>query len=615
MIKRKNHNKKQIGAFIISVVLFLSILFIMEKTGVPRKYAVILTAFYAIMLSVIPILRGATTSKEKFFFCDRSISASLNAFAITASVAFPVILMNGVALFFAKPNIFILFSVSIVVGMALVTLIIGRPLRQSGASNMSNFFEVRFNTKHLPKLLSIINLIGSTILFVIVIHSAAIIASWFFNLQNSITLLVVILASVMAASFGGLSSTTRHAGVAVICLLFAINIPLVLAAFNISSFPIGHLSFGSAALEPGFEIERQLEAAGLSSLGSSVAGLPNIVNWSNGHVIIAAICVSLGIVAMPTISQQFAASRITERASIAGERSLIIFGFLTLSIFALAAFAKIIFYGNILGLTSGEAGIEMPFLFEWGNNLPGIISVCQQISSTPEQLVEACNNNPNYILQFSDIQINGPFLLAVIGNIMDMPFAITAFIVVALLLVLISIASSNLFSLSSNLINAFYSQNLAHTTSLEILLTRLIILFVGFGAGLYLASFTLDYTTLFISAMGFFASSLLPSIIGAFLWNKTTSLAATASIACGSFVYAIHWLIASGTLNIVNVDQIDFMGIPAELGAIIALPISALVLIVVSITNSTEETCEQSAAFSKSIFQDEDEVAILKNRF
>lgn len=615
MIRRKNHNKKQISAFVISVILFLSTLFIMEKTGVPRQYAVILTAFYAIMLSVIPVLRGATTTKEKFFFCDRSISANLNAFAITASVAFPLLLMNGVALFFSKPNIFIIFSVSIIVGIALVTLIIGRPLRQSGASNLTNFFEVRFNTTHLPKILSIVNFIGSSILFVIAVHSAAIIASWFFNQQNSITLLVVIIVTIMSASFGGLSSTTRQAGVAVICILFAINIPLVLAAFDISNFPIGQLSFGSAALEPGFEIDRQLKTAGLSSLASSIAGLPQIVNWPNWHIIIAAISVSLGIIAMPTISQQFAASRISERASITGERSLIIFAGLTLSIFACAAFAKIIFYGNILGLTIGEAGIEMPFLFEWGNNLPGIISVCDQISSTPEQLVQACNNNPNYILQFSDIQINGPFLLAAIGNIMDMPFAITAFIVVGLLLVLVSIASMNLFSLSSNLIHAFYSQNLAHTTSLEIVLTRLIILFVGFGAGLYLASYTLDYTVLFIGAMGFFASSLLPSILGAFLWTKTTSLAATASALSGSLVFAIHWLIASGTINIVNVDQIDFMGLPAELGVVFALPISTFILIVVSFKKSLDKTDQQSNAFSKSIFQNEDEVTIVKNRF
>lgn len=612
MILKKNHNKKQIGAFVISVFLFLSILYIMEKTGVPREYAIILTAFYTIMLSVIAILRGATTTKEKFFFSDRSISANLNAFAITASVAFPLLIINGVALFFAKPNIFVLFSASVAIGIALVTLIVARPLRQSGASNLSNFFEVRFNTKHLPMLLSIINLIGGGILFVIAVHSAAILASWFFNIQNSIALLVIILIAIMAASFGGLSSTTRHSGVAIICVLFAINIPLILIAFNASNFPIGHLSFGSAALEPGFEIDRQLETAGLSSLASTVINLPEIVNWTNENLLLAAICVALGIVAMPTISQQFAAARITDRAAIAGERSLIIFGFLTLSIFALAAFAKISFYGNILGLTSGEAGIEMPFLFEWGSRSPGIISVCQQMSFTAAQLIEACNNNPNYIIQFSDININGPFLLAAIGSLMDLPFAITAFIVVALLLVLVSIAASNLFSLSSNLINAFYSQNRTHTTSLEIVFTRLITLFVGLSAGLYLATFSLDYTMLFITVMGFFAASLFPSIIGAFLWNKTTSLAATMSIVCGAVSFAVHWILASG---VIDIAYINIIGIAPELSAVIALPISTMTLIAVSLLDKAKDAQEKSALFSKSIFQNEDDVTIVKNRF
>lgn len=612
MILKKNHNKKQIGAFIISVFLFLSILFIMEKTSVPRDYAVILTAFYTIMLSVIAILRGATTTKEKFFFSNRSVSANLNAFAITASVAFPLLLINGVALFFAKPNIFIMFSASVVIGMALVTLIVGRPLRQSGAANLSNYFEARYKTKYLPKLFSAVNLIGGGILFVISVQSAAILASWFFNINNAAALLVVILIAIMAASFGGLSSTTRQAGVAIICVLFAINIPLVLIAFNTSSFPIGHLSFGGAALEPGFEIERQLKVAELSSLASTVIGLPKIVDWTNAQNYLAAICVALGIVAMPTISQQFSAARITDRASVAGERSLIIFGLLTLSIFALAAFAKVSLYGSILGLTSAEAGTDMPYLFEWSDRAYGVISVCQQVPTTTQQLIEACNNNPNYVIQFSDIKINGPFLLATIGSLLNFPFAITAFIVVALLLVLVSIASSNLFSLASNLVNAFYSQNRAHTTSLEIVLTRLVILFVGAGAGFYFSTLSLDFTALFITAMGFFAASLLPSIIGAFLWNKTTGLAATASIVFGVVVFVIHWIFSSGTLGS---DYINFLGLPPELSAIVALPISTIVLVAFTLYENSKEPAINSASFEKSIYQDDDEVAIIKNRF
>lgn len=612
MIVKKTHNKKQIGAFIISVVLFLSILFIMEKTGVPRTYAIILTAFYTVMLSVISIVRGATTAKEKFFFSNRSVSANLNAFAITASVAFPLLLINGVALFFAKPNIFVIFSVSVVIGMALVTLIIARPLRQSGAANLSNFFETRYKAKHLPMLLSVINLIGAGILFVICVQSGAILAAWFFNIHNSVALLVIILIAIMAASFGGLASTTRQAGVAIICVIFAINIPLVLIALNTSSFPIGHLSFGSSALEPGFEIERQLKSAELSSLASTVIGLPKIVNWTNAQNYLAAICVALGIVAMPTISQQFSAARITDRASIAGERSLIIFGLLALSIFALAAFAKISFYGSILGLTSGEAGIEMPYLFEWGNRAQGVVSVCQQIPITTEQLIEACNNDPDYVIQFSDININGPFLLATIGSLMDLPFAITAFIVVALLLVLVSIASSNLFSLASNLTNAFYSQNRAHTTSLEIVLTRLVILFVGLGAGFYFSTISLDFTALFITAMGLFAASLLPSIMGAFLWTKTTALAATASIISGAVSFIIHWIISSGAIG---EDYVDLFGLPPELSAIIALPVSSLVLIALTFYGLSNDNSNDIVLFEKTNYQDEDEVTIVKNRF
>lgn len=619
MALKQNHNRKQIVAFAISVALFLSLLVIMERIGVPRLYAFFLTAFYGITLSIIAVIRGATTSKEKFFFSDRAISANLNAFAISASVAFPVLILNGAALFFAKPSIFVLFSLSVIIGLALITLIISRPLRQSGASNLSNFFKFRFKSKFLPKLLSIINLIGGGLLFVIAIHSAANLASWFFAVSNHVSLFVIIILTLMAAGFGGISSITRQSGIAIICILAAINIPLMLAAVEISSFPIGQLSFGSAALDPSFELDEQLAAVDLPALSSTLTGLSQVLNWSNANLILTAICITLGIVAMPAASQQFTTARITERAATAGERSLLVFGLLTLSIFALAAFAKISFYESILGLTTEEAGIEMPFLFEWGSRLPAVVSVCEQIASAPEHLVQSCNNDPNYAIQLSDLKINSGLLLATIGSFMGYPFALTAFIVVALLLVLVSIASANLFAISSNLVNAFYSQNLSHITSFEMVLTRLIIVFVGIGAGLYFTSFSIDYTKLFIGVLGFYASSLLPSIVGGFLWKKTTSAAAIASIMSGSITFVSYWIYAGDlfviTSNPLKAVPYDMFDLPAELSAVIALPVSIAVLIAVSVIGKKIIPLNEANSFANNIFEDNDAVTIVKNRF
>lgn len=614
--------KWQTGAFFVSLFLFLSTLIVIDKLGISDVYAKAATIFYGALLILLPIYNGAAIRSAKFFFSDRSLSSGINALALLPCVALPFIVVFGGYFFLVKTELLVLFSIAGSAAIALFTLLIARPFRQSGATSLANFQINRFGTHHVARLSSIVHLIAGACLLIASIHIVSQLISWHFAITPFFANLIACIAIIITACFGGVASTARQAALAAFCLLIALNIPIAFESYEQTGFPAGILSFSSNAFSRYLEIETQLIEGNFEILKNSVSFISPTKEWTNSSWILASLILVFGIFSSPVLLQQFSMSTSPERASNAGQKALLLFGFLILSIFALLSFLKLSLYQTLLGISSGEVRQDAVFLYQsiggYLDKTP-LVTICEKFVKTPQDVIAACGGDPNYVVSLSEINFNGQFLLAASSNLMSHPAAFHAFLVLALCIFIIAYCAHTVLSVALNLVSAFFSTTKNHLASSEMFLTRLtvVICFIVLFQISLLNQF--DPVQLILFGLGMYVACLLPVLISMFYWKKTSSISSICSISIGLIASLTMFILANfgsdfklGTGDELNITLLG-MHIEASLSPILILPISALVHIFCNLVWPAKAESDQ-LNFVDKIFDEDENVTIARNR-
>lgn len=620
---------RQTVFFLISLGIYFLLMVVIERIGVDQLIANHITAFYAILLIAIPTIKGGAIRSSKFFFAERKVTSGIVAIATASIVALPFMTTFSGYFFYKSPALIALFSTTVCVAVALFSLLIARPFRQSGATSLANFQIGRFKSTVVARLASLVHLVAGVLLLIAGIKIATNIGSWFFAIHPTIMSLILFGLIFFVASFGGIASLTRQSAIAMICLLIAINIPLALESFSQSGFPAGFISFVTSAMVPFFEIENQLREEEYKLLDYAMTSTSNSANWSNLNWNIAAVLTALGTLATPSLMQQFTMPYSSERASNSGQKTVLVVGGLFLSIFALMAFLKLSLYETLLGLSTFEIRQEAIVLYKnvassTAEYVDGLVAVCGDYVNSHADLIAACGGSPSKVLTLSEIQLNGDLILAGSGMLMGYPYAVTGFLVIAILLTIIAFCSATILSISTNLISAYFSSQKQHLASAEMFLSRFTILLVGIATYFLGPLISVDPVKLIIFSFGIYTASLLPSLIATFYDRAVNDLSLVLSICVGFIltlgVWALGYLgidLDASTADQVNIFQFEKIQIDPMLNAIYILPISALVLLTFRLIGK-RETAEENGEknFIDNVFDDSDEkVLIRKNRF
>ena len=611
------------SAYVIGVAVFLVAAYAMEKVGLPRGYLIAWTAVYGIWMTVSAIRHEATTSPSRYFFAGRAARSTTAALAIAASVCGPFLLTDGIDFWFKSPGGFVAVAGAVALGLTLSAMFIGGPFRQSGAVNAVNLIGSRFQTVYAARLLAAAAAAICFGLMVSGIGAASQLTAWFFRLGTWQASLAVCLAIAAIAVTGGAGSQLRFATAASVSLILALTAGMVLPSSELSGLPFGQLTFGSGALVPVGELEQELASIGVPPLRDQMFTSGIMGSWTGGVALVAAVLMACGVAVLPAVLQNYASSRTAGRAVVTGARSAFFSGAIALSVVALLSYAVFDLYESIFGLAITDIETEAPHLTAWGSHSPDVVRLCGSAVSSATQAVAACGGVADYTLSTPDLSLNASLILAAAPDFMKQSFAVTAFLVLSILMVLIAFSGAAATGFASNLVSGFYAIRMSHVVSFRMFLTRLLVVVAVALAAVASAYLRLDNAAFAIGMFGLYAATALPAVVASLHWRRVTGHGLAAGMVAGFSVSVAYWLFAAFGPDMMPASGDEYLlhlpvtgqALPPELGGILGLAAGIAVLLAVSLSTRPRRNMQEDRLFLDILHGEEGEVAITRNRF
>ena len=591
-------------AFLAACILLLLAGYTMEKVGVPRAYVIALTAAFTLVLWTTASFAAGTTRASKFFTADHAMRSGLAATALAGCLLFPFIIMQAGGFAALAPGFLVMLGAAAVCGIALSVLLVGSRFRASGLSDPCELIFRQYGSRLPAQTLALILAIAGVLLIMPGLEAASYLAAWYFNLTRETAIILVVLMAALTAGLGGVFSAARLSNVAVVTFLLAVNLLLFAMAVKGEGIPIGQLSFGSAALEPLWDLEDQLKSLQFNRLSEIMTGISPFLTQAPGVHLATGIVILLAVAAYPPMMQFYAASSSMARAGDAGTKAILIAGFAVASIVALLIYAGYGFYETLLGLSVSEARIETPVLFSWSGRGTDLITVCGAAVGSAEELLTVCPEGADHILSSSDLSVDGLLFLAAAADFNGYPLALTGLMTASAILLLTAFCASTALAMASNFTGAFYMPQLKVTGSNRVFWSRIVIAGLVAVSALGVHWRWANPETSFLLGMSIIASTALPAMIAAFYLPRLGFPAVTSAIGTGFAACILYFVLSTAGIDFIpaNGDEVLLPlpgmpeGLPGELGGLVGALAAAGILAAALVINAFYDQVQHAPA-------------------
>ncbi len=569
---------------ILTLALFILAVYTLEKTGAGRAYGIAVSAIALAGLWLIPAFKGGTTKASRYLREDNRFRAGVNALAMTCLAFPPFLAIAGSSIFFQSTGALIVIAAAVLAGIAGAGLLTAGPLRASGAVDLSDLLAQRYETTAPSRLFAVIVLASGLCLSSAALDAAAYLTSWFFDFDRSLALFIVAIATALPVVVGGIASVVPVAAIAIAVLLAGLNLPLLVHSFNTGGLPIGHLTFGHTALEPVFQLEEQLKEVGIPLLSDVLTSRDPVLHWDSANLVCLGIIITSAIAFSPFANQFHVAATTPGRAGAASVKAILVAGFALLSLIALLAFTRYGIYQFLLGLPISEARYVAPVLYAWSERPVELITLCGNLPGSAEALASACGAQGERIITIADLSINGNLLLAAAPDLAGHAFSSTALMSIGLILAVSAFASAILYSVSGNIMSAFYMTLTDKLESGRIFFIRLLSLALALLASAAVSLYELDVFTLVVLGYSIIASTA-PVAMAASLHPATFSgRSLFAAMACGIIVTLAVFVLSSLGMDFTSGTG-DEWAVPLPGGpTVLASALSGLVGLLLALT-------------------------------
>ncbi len=591
-------------ALVIGTLVFLLIVYTLEKTGVPRQYSLAASAVFGLIVLIATLLSAGSTRAERFFYDDRKLGNAAGALAVVGIAGFPLIVFLGGAAFMIVPGFLVTLVVAVCGGLALSGLAATRHFNARGASDIAELLLHDRGGKLGSRLFASGMAFPGLIFAASGILAGAFLLQWFFALSGTMAVSLFCTGCFLIAVLGGMRSLLRFSAVAAGLFLLALNLPLFIHTVMDSGFPIGHLAAGYGAIEPVGELEAQLRSLGIAQLDDRMQIPTTVFNWGQGTQILAAIIVMVATASLPALVHVASASSNTDRAGHVLQRGMLYFGLAGASLIALMAFTKIGFYQTNLGLTLAEARVEAPYLYSWDGREAQFVQLCGQMISSADALAQACGGGSDHILNLPDFFLESRLMLVGSAEISGLPFAFTALLSLSVIALLAAFTSASILSTAEMLITAFYFSLPGKVASGRVFMVRTCLLAM-LGIAMFASERLIsDPGTAFMLAVSYSATLCATALAGAIHLPNIGKASFASALGVGFAICTLYYVLSLYGIDFVpgTGDELllRFPGmgdaLPPELGGVIALPVAIGILILIQLFASQGRIGESDEA-------------------
>jgi cation/acetate symporter len=340
------------ASFAIFASAFVSLvltLLILEQLGLASFWVNQVMIFGPALFYLIIGLMVRTTNLEDFFVSGERVPALYNGLSVSANVmgASAVATALGALVFLGYDGLPLVLGWC--AGLALITILFAPYFRKAGSFTMPGFLGMRFSSRAVRAVASVVVIVPSMMLLVAELKIGAMIAALFLPLPEQMLIAIGAAFAMLTVLFGGMRSLTWVQCAQIIVLLLGISAPLVIVSLQVTNLPVPQLSYGAilettAAAEQAKGIEDanpQPPSAGLPGLAPEQITKPFLQAFgamSALDFVMLSLCVMLGTAMLPVVH-----ARLSTTPTIAAVRGSmgwagLIAGFMVLSLVAYAAF-------------------------------------------------------------------------------------------------------------------------------------------------------------------------------------------------------------------------------------------------------------------------------------
>ena len=459
-------------------------------------------------------------------------------------------------------------------GFLLLAVLIAPYLRKSGTFGAADFLAFRFANRGVRLTAAVIVVLTLVPALAAAVATATLVTARLFALSAHTATVLVVFLILSGTVLGGMRSVTLAALAQYIVLAIAFVVPAAIVSTIAYSLPIPQIAAGLA----------YNDAAAIAANGDLARPLASrflpLIPAGSFQLIAATGALAAGVAALPHLLMRCA----TVDDAPATRRSigwaLIFVLVIALTVPAYATFARLALLRDLVG----SAITDLPdWLFALGRQ--GLVMLCGADATSASAAAQACAamHGTAGAVAAPDLAVSGDIVVLSWGDIVDLPYVVTALILVGALAAALAAANAMALAIAEALGHDLYAELIDPKASAgrRLIVTRLVLVATVLAAVWLGARHASDIFPLAAATLSLSAGGLFPALFLAVWWRRANGPGAIAGMIAG-FAVTAAFIVGARYPGLLPADLRD-SGLSALTAAIVGLPVGFVVAILVSL--------------------------------
>ncbi len=471
-------------------------------------------------------------------------------------------------------------------GFLLLAVLIAPYLRKSGAFGAADFLAFRFANRGVRLTAAVIVVLTLLPALAAAVATGTLVTARLFALSPHVAAALVVLLILSGTVLGGMRAVTLTALAQYIVLAIAFLVPIAIVSTIAYSLPIPQIAAGLA----------YRDAAALAASGDLAAPLASrflpLVPAGSFQLIAVTVGFAAGIAALPHLLMRCATVDDAPATRRSVGWALVFVLVVALTAPAYATFAKLALLRDV----AGSAIAELPaWLFGLGRQ--GLVALCGADATSAASATQACAalHGTAGAVAAPDLAVSGDIVVLSWGDIVDLPYVVTALISVGALAAALAAANAIALAIAEALGHDLYGALIDPKASggRRLIITRLLLVATVLVATWLGARHGGDIFPLAAATLSLSAGGLFPALFLAVWWRRANGPGAIAGMIAG-FVVTGAIVLGGRYPGLLPVDA-QGGGLSPLIAATIGLPVGFLVAIAVSLATRAPSPTQEAA--------------------
>ena len=562
------------GLFTLAFAGALIVLAVLGNYGLPDTVLGTTLGVGVVVAFAVAGVSERTMRSAEFHTAGGGLSAPANGIATAAAfLSAGGVFGLAVAVFSDyRAGIAIILGWSL--GFLLLAVLIAPYLRKSGTFGAADFLAFRFANRGVRLTAAVIVVLTLVPALAAAVATATLVTARLFALSPHAATILVVLLILSGTVLGGMRSVTLAALAQYIVLAIAFVVPAAIVSTIAYSLPVPQIAAGLA-----YHDAAAIAASG--DLAQPLASRFLPLTPAGGFQLIAVtVALAAGVAALPHLLMRCATVDDVPATRRSIGWALVFVLVVALTVPAYATFARLALIRDVVG----SAIADLPdWLFALGRR--GLVMLCGADATSALAVARACAAMHGVAgpVAAPDLAVSGDIVVLSWGDIVALPYVVTALISVGVLAAALAAANAMALAIAEALGHDLYAELFAPKASAgrRLIVTRLVLVATVLAAVWLGARHASDIFPLAAATLSLSAGGLFPALFLAVWWRRANAPGAIAGMVAG-FAVTAAIVVGARYPGLLPADAQD-SGLSALTAAIVGLPVGFVVAIAVSL--------------------------------